>query len=195
MNPACRPMTSMMITRSWLSAVVWSLSIASIAVFTAVSNPKVLSVPLTSLSMVFGTHTTRIPFFASFSRDRQRSVAADRDERVDPEVAGVLEQLVGPVHLDEAPVGLPHRIGERIPAIRRAQDRAAEMPDAAHLVPRERNHLVVAEQPRVPPLDPEHVPAAIDRGEHGGTDDGVEPRRVAAAGGYRDPHASTRRRR
>jgi hypothetical protein len=48
-------MTSMTSTRSWLSAVVCSLSIASIAVCTAVSNPNVVIVPLTSLSIVFGT--------------------------------------------------------------------------------------------------------------------------------------------
>ena len=44
MNPASRPITSSTITRSWLSAVVCSLSIASIAVFTAVSKPKVVIV-------------------------------------------------------------------------------------------------------------------------------------------------------
>ena len=62
MKPACRPITSSTSTRSWLSAVVCSLSIASIAVFTAVSKPKVVTVPLTSLSIVLGTPTIFIPF-------------------------------------------------------------------------------------------------------------------------------------
>ena len=61
MKPACRPITSMTITRSWLSAVVCSLSIASSAVLTAVSKPNVVTVPLTSLSMVFGTPMIFIP--------------------------------------------------------------------------------------------------------------------------------------
>ena len=48
-------MTSHTITRWWLSAVECSLSSASVAVFTAVRNPKVISEPTMSLSMVFGT--------------------------------------------------------------------------------------------------------------------------------------------
>jgi hypothetical protein len=65
MKPAERPITSITMTRSWLSAVVCSLSIASIAVFTAVSKPKVVTVPLTSLSIVFGTPTMHIPLSTS----------------------------------------------------------------------------------------------------------------------------------
>src|SRR5207247_1061718 len=61
-HPAKRPITSTTITRSWLSAVEWSLSIASVAVWTAVSNPNVATVPPTSLSMVLGTPTTGTPF-------------------------------------------------------------------------------------------------------------------------------------
>ena len=61
MNPASRPITSITMTRSWLSAVVCSLSIASSAVLTAVSKPNVVTVPLTSLSIVFGTPTIFMP--------------------------------------------------------------------------------------------------------------------------------------
>ena len=57
-QPACRPMTSTTITRSWDSAVVCRRSMASVAMDTAVSNPKVTSVPERSLSMVLGTPTT-----------------------------------------------------------------------------------------------------------------------------------------
>src|SRR5439155_9980 len=52
MKPALRPITSTTITRSWLSAVECSLSIASVAVETAVSKPNVATVPPTSLSIV-----------------------------------------------------------------------------------------------------------------------------------------------
>src|SRR3972149_6273737 len=173
MNPAWRPIPSITMTRSWLSAVVCSLSIASIAVLTAVSNPNEVIVPLTSLSIVFGTHPTRSPLRAEPLRDLEGAVAADRDERVDAEVARVLEQLVGAVHFLECSVRLLHRIAEGIPAVRRAEDRAAEVADAAHDVARERNDLVVAEQPGVPLLDAQDVPTAIGGGEHRGADDGV----------------------
>src|SRR6266567_1215917 len=53
--------TSTTMTRSWLSAVEWSRSIASVAVATAVSKPKVATVPPTSLSIVLGTPTTGMP--------------------------------------------------------------------------------------------------------------------------------------
>ena len=40
-QPACRPITSTMSARWWLSAVVCSRSMASIAMLTAVSKPNV----------------------------------------------------------------------------------------------------------------------------------------------------------
>ena len=48
-------MTSTIITRLWDSAVVCRRSMASVAICTAVSKPKVMSVPPRSLSIVFGT--------------------------------------------------------------------------------------------------------------------------------------------
>ena len=57
-QPAWRPITSTTITRSWLSAVVCSRSIASVAICTAVWKPNVKSVAERSLSIVFGTPTT-----------------------------------------------------------------------------------------------------------------------------------------
>ena len=41
MCPAWRPITSQTMTRLWASAVEWSRSMASVAMVTAVSNPKV----------------------------------------------------------------------------------------------------------------------------------------------------------
>ena len=67
MWPAWRPMTSTTITRWCDSAVVWSRSMASTAICTAVSKPKVSSVPDRSLSMVFGTPTTFTPSWCSLS--------------------------------------------------------------------------------------------------------------------------------
>jgi hypothetical protein len=62
-QPAYRPISSTTSTRSWLSAVECTRSIASVAVLTAVSKPKLRCVPLTSLSIVLGTQTTGNPFF------------------------------------------------------------------------------------------------------------------------------------
>ena len=64
-QPACRPITSTTRTRWCDSAVVCSRSIASVAMLTAVSKPKVKSVPERSLSIVFGTPTTCTPRSAS----------------------------------------------------------------------------------------------------------------------------------
>jgi hypothetical protein len=65
MCPAWRPITSTTITRSCDSAVVWSRSMASTQICTAVSKPKVSSVADRSLSIVFGTPTMATPSPAS----------------------------------------------------------------------------------------------------------------------------------
>src|SRR4051812_13166677 len=64
-HPACRPITSQTMTRLCDSAVECSRSMASVAICTAVSNPKVRSVPERSLSMVLGTPTTLTPIVPS----------------------------------------------------------------------------------------------------------------------------------
>ena len=88
------------------------------------------------------------------------------------------------------PSGKLARIAERVAAVGRAQNRAAQVGDAADGLARERDDFVFAHQPGESALDPEHVPAAVDRGEHGGADDGIESGRVAAARGDRDSHAA-----
>ena len=60
-QPVYRPMTSTTMTRLWASAVVCRRSRASVAVETAVSKPKVITVAGMSLSMVLGTPTTGSP--------------------------------------------------------------------------------------------------------------------------------------
>ena len=56
-HPASRPITSTTCTRLCASVVECSRSTASVAIVTAVSKPKQASVPLKSLSIVFGTPT------------------------------------------------------------------------------------------------------------------------------------------
>lgn len=64
-QPALRPITSQTMTRWWLSAVECSLSIASVAVATAVRNPIVISEPTRSLSIVLGIPITLMPHSTS----------------------------------------------------------------------------------------------------------------------------------
>lgn len=67
-QPALRPITSTTITRSCDWAVECRRSSASVTTCTAVSNPKVRSVPTMSLSIVLGTPTTGSPSRACTSR-------------------------------------------------------------------------------------------------------------------------------
>jgi len=60
-QPALLPISSTTITRPWLSAVVCSRSITSVAMSQAVLKPKVTSVPQMSLSMVLGRPITFSP--------------------------------------------------------------------------------------------------------------------------------------
>ena len=57
---------------------------------------------------------------------------------------------------------------------------------------RQRNDLVLAHEAGESALDAEDFPAAVDRGEHGGADDGVEAGRVAAAGRNGNSHYELR---
>ncbi len=147
MKPAWRPITSITMTRSWLSAVVCSLSIASSAVFTAVSKPNVVTVPATSLSIVLGTPTIFMPLSEQSVGDRQRAVAADGDDGVDAHLPRVRRSAR---RSDRSPrtcrPACCARPLERIAAVGGAQDRAAQVRDAAHGFARERDDVVVAEK-------------------------------------------------
>ena len=71
-------------------------------------------------------------------RDRERAVAADGDQRVDPVLREAAEQLVGAVDLDPAcrRPAAPGRL-ERVAAVGGAEDRAAQVGDAADSVARQ----------------------------------------------------------
>ncbi len=103
-------------TRLWLSAVVCSLSIASVAVPTAVSKPKRGWVPLTSLSMVLGTPTTGRPL-------RQRSWEIWRlpSPPMRPSASNPLpgsgHQIVRAVDLVLAPLVVLHDIAKGLPRL------------------------------------------------------------------------------
>ena len=61
---------------------------------------------------------------------------ANRDQRVDPQVARVLEQFGGPIDLDEGAVRLPDRIAKRIAAVGGPENRSTEVTDSANGVSR-----------------------------------------------------------
>ena len=130
-HPAYRPITSTTMTRWCASAVLCSRSMASVAKFTAVSNPKQLTVPTMSLSMVFGTPTMGMPFFENSCAIAERAVAADDDERVEAELVKVLDDARRVVDLS---VARRHGIGERVAAIGGAENRAAEAQNAGDVL-------------------------------------------------------------
>ena len=92
-------------TRWCAEAVACSLSIASVANDTAVSNPNVIVVSTMSLSIVFGTHTT--------GRRQFESIEAFDDG------GGIVDEFA-----------VFPRIGEGIAPVRRAENGAAEPVDA-----------------------------------------------------------------
>ena len=152
------------------SAVVAIRSSASVAIETAVSKPNVMSVPGMSLSIVFGTPTTRRPFGREGERGAKRAVAADHDHGVDA------------VRLDrpaDARVAVAVNVGV---SPRRAEDRAAALEDAAHVVAVERLHVPLHEAvPAVADADDLHA-VGDGRAADDGANDRVEPGAIAAGG-------------
>ncbi len=79
------------------------------------------------------------------------------------------------------------RVSQRIVAIRRADDRPAQMRDAAHAFARQTNdaafdELLWQKESVETFADAVTFPPAIERGEHDGADHRVQAGRVAAAG-------------
>ena len=58
-------MISVRMIRWWLCAVLWTRSMASVAISVAVAKPKLVSVPQMSLSIVLGMVITFSPAFCS----------------------------------------------------------------------------------------------------------------------------------
>ena len=116
---------------------------ASTQICTAVSNPKVSSVAERSLSIVFGTPTTRRPFTGQPMGDAEGVLSPDRHQRVDP----VLGE--GGVDLRRAAVDL---VGVRA---RRAEHRAAPRERASQLLDAERH-----EPPSSTPFHPSRNPTS-----------------------------------
>ena len=180
-QPAWRPITSTTITRSWLSAVVWSRSMASVAICTAVLNPNVKSVAERSLSIVFGTPTRFDAVGAELGGDAERVLAADRrSARRSAHVRACRAPRATPSSVlygfvRELPRIVPPRWSSpRVLAVVRST--VSQLDDTTP---------AVSEPDEVVPVD---AFALADDG----ADHRVEPRAVATAGEHADPHLHLR---
>ena len=177
-HPALRPITSTTITRSWLSAVEWSRSTASVATCAAVRNPTVTSVPGRSLSIVFGTPIDRA------GPRSARSAAAPSVPS--PPIAMTPSAPIDAERRAHPPgtVVLAHRVDARA-----AEDRPAAGQDAADRRRGRARAIAASRRPRPSVLDAdERVAGAGARPDHG-ADHGVQAGAVAAAGEDRETHA------
>ena len=165
--------------RLWASAVVCSRSMASVANATAVSKPKQLVVPTMSLSIVLGTPTIGMPRELNSMGDGERAVAADHDERAEAHLVEHLDDAVGVVA--RAVRGFD-RVRERIAAVDRAENRAAEPQDAGDVARREHARPAGLDQAVEAVFEADALDAAVGAGLDHRTDDRVEAGCVAAAG-------------
>ena len=179
-QPAWRPITSTTSTRWWDSAVVCSRSIASIAMLTAVSKPKVKSVRVRSLSIVLGTPTTLTPRSCSLVATPRVSSPPIATRASTPRSARLsLICSTPPSTLN----GLVREEPRIVPP--RGQD-------PAHLLDAElAGEALERALPAVAEAD-ELEAVLLDALADDGADDGVEPGAVAASGEDSDSHAISR---
>ena len=171
------------------SAVVCRRSIASAANDTAVSKPKHVVVPTMSLSMVLGTPTIGNALQVELVGDRQRAVAADDDQGVQPHLVEGLDHTIRVVRL---PVGGVGRVLERVAVVGRAEDRATETENAGDILRRERRGSATGPAAVEAVLETDDFDLGVGSGLDDGADDRVEPGGVAAAGQDADfPNCTT----
>ena len=173
-------------TRPCDVAVENSRSMHSEAKLTAVSKPNVDVVFSRSLSIVLGTPTRRSP-----ASCRRLAIVIEPSpptviEGVDAVGREQADELLGAVDLGPRAVGLLHRVGARVAAVGRADDRAALVDDAAHRLARQPDdaalRVQLGRQQAVEAVaDADDVPAPVAGRERGGADDGVQARGVTAA--------------
>ena len=166
-HPALRPITSTSINRSWLSAVVWRRSIASVATWTAVANPMQASVPDEIVVDRLGDPDDRHALRGHVGRRSHRPLTADRDERVDAEVG-------------EGPADALHAVLAVGVGPGRAEDRPAPVQDPLHRRRGELDHVPVHHTAPAAPETDDLEAVHADGGAHDGADRRVESGRVPA---------------
>ena len=112
-------------------------------------------------------------------RDLQRAVAADDDQRVQLHLREGLDHAFGVVGM-APPVG--DGIFERVAAIGRAEDGAAQPQDAGDVPGRQQPRARRVEQSVKAVLEPDDLDSGVERRLDHRTNDRVEAGRVAAAG-------------
>ena len=137
--------------------------------------------------MVLGTPITRRPCWCRWLPIRSEPSPPTVISASMPCVTEPLHELVGEIDLLPAPVGLLDRVARRVAPVGRAEDRATEMGDPAHGLTVELDQTTVGillrvHDPVEAVADAHDLPSAVACRDGGGPDDGVETRRVAAAG-------------
>src|SRR6266581_1481140 len=113
-------------------------------------------------------------------RNAQRPVAANRDQGVESQGVKRRDGFVRPIALRPRAVGLLDAEPERVAAVARAEDGPAEMRDAPHRVGVERDDAVLAQESGIAAAHAHALPAAVNGGEHGSADHGIQTGGVAA---------------
>ena len=125
--------------------------------------------------------------FAQVARDVERPVAADGDERVEPAFPETAQHFVAAINFRERTIRLRHKRLEGIAVIARAQNGAAEVRDVANERARQFYHPAIGivfgmEQSIESVADAVDFPTLNVRGMDDRMDDGIQSRRVTAAG-------------
>ncbi len=127
------------------------------------------------------------PHVAETLGNPQRPVAADGDNAFDAELADSFDHLGRAVHTNRGAVLVDGRILERIPAVRRVEQRAALRQDAADDL-RGHGDDLTGKQPLEAQLDAEHFHVVVAAGSaDGGANDCVEAGAIAAPSQDADP--------
>ena len=121
-------------------------------------------------------------------RDLERTVAANRDDCLDAEVAGILDEFVGTIDFFPRSVILLDRIREWAAAIGGPENRSASARDAAHPFRSEWNDFVFTKKAGIATLDAEYIPPACASRKDSRADYRVEARGITATGGKCDAH-------
>ena len=94
----------------------------------------------------------------------------------------MLEHLHDAIGVVEGALRRDDRLGERIAAVDRAEDRAAEAEDAGHVTRRQRPRLLGIDEAVEAVFEADDLDAGVVRGLDDGADDRVQAGSVAAAG-------------
>ena len=122
---------------------------ASVAVDTAVSKPKVRSVASRSLSMVLGHADHRHSFLGKTVGDLEAAVAAHGDVAEEAHSFEIIQDFIGDVNDLDLPGKVFHRFGEGVALVGGAEDGAALGEDALHVLRVQANEVVLVEQSAV----------------------------------------------